>query len=172
MAISPTNHLQDHVCDLVAGKMSEDLRIAVNYIDIPDYYRAALKTHPKSKAAIRKHLNKGHFTRVFIEYKNTTDVQPPLITGPHACVILAAKAMNVGANITADQRQYLRSIYKKCGLHMEGIEQMGKALDDYVNGTPYTLIEPDRTDHNIQMAFDGAKAKHRYTYLLTICPQC
>lgn len=171
IAVSQTNHLQDHICDLVAGKMSEDLRIAVNYIDIPDYYRAALKTKPKSKAAIRTHLNKGHFTRVFIDYKNTEHVDL-LITGPHACVILAAKAMNVGANITIEQRQYLRSIYKKCGLHKEGIEQMGKALDDYVNGTPYQLIEPDRTDHNIQMAFNEAKAKHGYSDPLKVYSQC
>ena len=153
-----TDDIQDHAMDLIAGKMSEDLRVNINFIDESDHYDCDHKTQSKSKAGTRNYLNKGHFTRVFNQYKNIKHIDL-LITGPHACVILAAKAMNVGANISDEQRQYLRSIYKKCGLHKEGIEQMGKALDDYINGNPYELIEPDRTDHNIQMAFDSARAK-------------
>jgi hypothetical protein len=82
-----------------------------------------------------------------------------LITGPHACCVLAAKAMSVGANISEAQIDYLRTVYKRCGLHKEGIEQMAHALDNYKSGTSYQLIEPDRTDHNIQMAFDDARCK-------------
>jgi hypothetical protein len=37
---------------------------------------------------------------------------------------------------------------------------MEKALADYPNdGTPYSLIEPDRTDHNIYIAFEDARVK-------------
>lgn len=145
--------------DLIAGQMSDDLGVNVDLIDEPEQDDS---DHPpqsksKSKSETRSYLNQGHFTRVFNQYKSI-DYIDLLITGPHACVILAARAMNVGADISDEQRQYLRSIYKRCGLHKEGIEQMDKALDEYVNGTPYQLIEPDRTDHNIQMAFDNARA--------------
>ncbi|ETN36305.1 uncharacterized protein HMPREF1541_08582 [Cyphellophora europaea CBS 101466] len=145
--------------DLIAGTLSDDLKINVNFIDDPDHYDCEHSTQSKSTADTRRHLNEGHFTRVFNKYKATQHVDL-LLTGPHACVILSAKAMNVGANISSAQREYLRSIYKKCGLHKEGIEQMGKALDEYINGTPYELKEPDRTDHNIQMAFDEARSKN------------
>lgn len=145
--------------DLIAGRMSEDLHLNVNFIGDPEHYHSSHGTQSKSVGDTRRHFNKGHFTRVFDKYKNVGYVDLNL-TGPHACVVLAAKAMNLGAQISDEQRQYLRSNYKECGLHKEGIEQMGKAIDDYVNGTPYELVEPDRTDHNIRIAFDGARAKH------------
>lgn len=143
------------------GDMSKDLRVNINFIGAEQHYDCDCEVRSKSKAGTRDHLKKGHFTRVFNKYKNIQRVNLD-ITGPHACVILAAKAMNVGANISVEHRQYLRSIYKKCGLHREGIEQMGKALDDYVNGTAYELIEPDRTDHTIQIAFDRARDEVTY----------
>jgi hypothetical protein len=150
--------VQDHAMDLIAGQMSEDLKVNMNFIGDPEHYNCDHRTQSKSVGDTRRHLNEGHFTRVFSSYKNTDNIDL-LITGPHACVILAAKAMQVGADISEEQRQYLRSIYKRCGLHREGIEQMGKALEDYVNGTPHKLVEPDRTEHNIQQAFDNARAE-------------
>lgn len=81
------------------------------------------------------------------------------VSGPHACVLLAARAMSVGADISNEQRVYLRQVYRKCGLYKGGIEQMAKALDEYKSGTEYELVEPDRTDQNIAMAFNEARSK-------------
>jgi hypothetical protein len=146
--------------DFVAGKMSDDLKINMNFINNPEHYNCDHSTQSKSTRGTRRHLDKKHFTRVFNVYKAADYVDhAKLIRGPQACVILAARAMKVGANISDEQREFLRANYKNCGLYREGIEQMGKALDDYVTGTPYELVEPDRTDHNIQISFDEAREK-------------
>jgi hypothetical protein len=65
--------------------------------------------------------------------------------GNYFCVLLAAAAMRFGVKITKEQRQYLKSQYKICGLVKEGIEQMAKALERYKDGKPYKPEEPTRT---------------------------
>ena len=63
------------------------------------------------------------------------------------CILLMVLAMNVGARVSDAQKDYIRGNYKKAGLMLEGIEQIGRALDEYTSGTPYKLVNPDRTQH-------------------------
>lgn len=64
------------------------------------------------------------------------------------CILLMVVAMKVGAKVSDAQRAYVRSNYKKAGLMLEGIEQIGRALDEYTSGTPYELVDPDTTQYD------------------------
>ena len=77
-------------------------------------------------------------------------------------MLLAATAMRVGAAITNEQKEYLRSQYKHCGLMREGIEQMGKALQEYKSGQPYKLPEPDRSEQERDMEAREADSQRTY----------
>lgn len=93
----------------------------------------------------RKHLDAGNFARVFSKYmvmKETPylfSLSCPSAGGAYCCVLLAAAAMRVGATITDEQRAYLKSQYRGCGLMKEGIEQMEQALQKYRSGKPYKV---------------------------------
>lgn len=153
---------QDHVQDFLIG-LSRDVGANICRIGDPDEAGTENDDEPDDYKPIRaedarKHLNDGNFTRVFEKLKKE-GTQDFMINAGHACCILSATAMRVGADISTEQRDYLKSVYKKCGLYKEGIEQMAAAVKDYENGTPYQLINPDTTDQNIQQAFDAARAK-------------
>lgn len=101
-------------------------------------------------------------TRVFNKYKKQGGAVIDLkmcLNAREMCVILAVKGMEFGAKLSDSQRSALRAMYKRAGLSREGIWQFGIALDEYVNGTPYELKEPDRTDHNIYIRFESARYK-------------
>ena len=91
----------------------------------------------------REHLDSGRFDRVFSKYMGMKETEylfslscPPA-GGAYCCVLLAAAAMRVGAMITDEQKAYLKSQYRGCGLMKEGIEQMEQALQKYKSGKPY-----------------------------------
>lgn len=160
--VCPLTSLEDHVSQFIEGRMHKDIGLPRFKIraEPPEAWEAGIAAF---QSINREHHNKGNFTRVFDMYKREEKVTegqgPYTITGGYACCILAVHAMSVGADISNDQRDYLRSIYKKCGMHKEGIEQIGRALDEYENGKIYTLIEPDDTDNRIRVAFEVARKK-------------
>ncbi|KPI41932.1 uncharacterized protein AB675_5682 [Cyphellophora attinorum] len=163
----------DRALDAVSGDLSQDLGVNLNFIGDSEHFAGNPEcTHdPKARSVedTRLYLNQGNFDRVFRKYQMKTgrNVFPDgengvrqVVTGPEACSFLVAKAVMVGARIRNKQLEWLKANYKKAGLCKEGIEQMEKALADYPNdGTPYHLIEPDRTDHDIYHAFEEARAK-------------
>ena len=118
---------------------------------------------PKARSAedTRVYLDRGNFSRVFNKYMNKKgmDVGREAMTGPENAIILTAKAMSVGARITDGQKSFIRREYKRCGLNREAIEQIGKAFDEYVSGTPYKLPEPDRSTHNIHDSHESARSE-------------
>ncbi len=91
----------------------------------------------------RTHLDAGPFSRVFDKYKVMKEtpylfnLSCPPAGGNYCCILLAAAAMRVGATVTDEQRAYLKSQYRGCGLMKEGIEQMEQALQKYKSGKPY-----------------------------------
>lgn len=155
-----TDAFQDHVKDLIKEQMSKDLGVKIwrNGQEGPLGSGINPERHRVSIDCARDHLNRGNFTRVFEKYKKA-EYLDLLITGKHACCVLVAQAMLVGADVSTQQKEFVRGVYKACGLHKEAIQQMGTALEEYTNGQPYCLIEPDRTDHKIQFNFEKARCK-------------
>lgn len=104
------------------------------------------ETYPETRA----HFDAGNFDRVFAKHQHSKDKHLVTLSsevdGSYMCILLVTLAMQVGAMITDAQRDYIRSNYQKAGLMVEGIEQIGRALDEYKCGTPYELIKPDRTE--------------------------
>lgn len=72
--------------------------------------------------------------------------------------------MKFGARVTRAHKDYIRSKYKSAGLMKEGIEQVGRALDEYKNGVPYTLIEPDRSEAKAAKKIEEDQAKAKYVF--------
>lgn len=112
----------------------------------------------------RAHLDNGNFARVFEKYMNIKETTYMIdlghfASGTYACVLLAAAAMLVGAKISEEHKLYLKKNYKACGLMKGGIGQMSKALEEYTNGKPYELEEPDRTDQIRERTSREAVAK-------------
>ena len=124
--------------------------LAVNMNPRPVLQRilGSTSTEAISLGSLNKYMN-----------KKGIDVGREAMTGPENAIILTAKAMSVGARITDGQKSFIRREYKRCGLNREGIEQVGKALDEYVSGTPYKLPEPDRSTHNIHDSHESARSE-------------
>lgn len=126
--------------------MSAEIGMNITYIGDPDEHKAKWPDNddcfiPVREADARNHLNNGHFTRVFNEYKDAG--------GDYSCCLLAAMAMRLGANISFEQRVYLRTVYRECIPFPEGVFQMRVALREYRNGFPYELVDIDDGDCNM-----------------------
>jgi hypothetical protein len=152
------------------AELAEDTRTGSDRPDDGNLNDASQDGNPDriktmTAAETRTHLDNGNFTRVFNKYKakEVTDhmfgLSWPMAGGNYLCVLLAAAAMKVGANITDEQREYLESQYKRCGLMSEGIEQVEKALKNYKNGIPYELEAPDRTRATREMEARNAESR-------------
>ena len=66
--------------------------------------------------------------------------------GAYACCLLFAVAAAIRADVSEEHREFLKRKYKGCGLMKGGMQQIEHALAEYVNGTPYTPIEPAREE--------------------------
>lgn len=127
--------------------MSAEIGMDITKIGDPDAYKAKWPDDddfiPVREADARNHLNIGNFTRAFNEYRNAQ------YGGEYSCCLLAAVAMRLGANISLDQRTYLRTVYRECIPFPEGVFQMKVALREYRNGVPYELVDIDDGDCNM-----------------------
>lgn len=84
--------------------------------------------------------------------------------------------MKFGARITQEQKDYIRSKYKSAGLMAEGIEQVGRALDEYKTGVPYDLIKPDRSEARAAKKREIKWARETYVchmlHFMDVFPRC
>lgn len=87
-------------------------------------------------ASCRIAFNAGLFTRLFDKYK-ACGKHYKKYGAKYYVVILVYLAMSVGATISSEQLDYVRSIYKSAGLFKEGVQQMGEALRNYKSGVTY-----------------------------------
>ena len=149
--------MQDADCDIVSD-LEHELGIGIDY----DKDESESSKSPQEK---RAHLDNGHFDRIFAKHQGSKEPYPLSLTsvvdGSYMCILLMVVAMKVGAKLSNAQRDYVRNNYKKAGLMLEGIEQIGRALDEYKSGTPYELVNPDRTLHEAAQKREEEYAKTR-----------
>ena len=146
-ALLESDQDQDILCSITGELGEESYQRPTDILATGVPMRKDDETPEKVKAK----LDAGAFNRLFDKFKNEdtrTTGMFFMASGSYHCVILAVLAAQVGARISDEQKEYLRSKYKAVGLYKEGIWQFGKLLDNYKTGLKYNLEEPDRTEAN------------------------